>query len=284
MEDEDVIGNDPATAEVPDKGQPKEDVTISRSELESLRRELHESRESELAWASFHRNGGKQPEPKAGEPEETLDADQFVDADTDEGVKDDDPGKFVDDIAARGMKAIADRGMVTKAEARRIAVEMAEKVTRELMGRETQKQTSDRMIMEEFPELRQLMKDPEAQKTSPLWAETAKRYQKAVAMDPRAAKTPAALYLAADAAREFLKSKKAARQETDEDDERGNREDEAQRRHRADSQDSRPRGRREVIDDSDDMLGREAREVIEKMGITPDQYKASRRETLGRKR
>jgi hypothetical protein len=277
---DDVLGNEPQQPAVPDKGQGKDDtVTIPRSEWEATRREREELQRSNEDWASHFRRGGAAPaaEP-AGETEDGLDPEGFVDAELDEpAVKGDTPEQFVDAIAAQGAKAIADRGFVSKAEAQRIAVQVAERVSRELIGREQRKMSTDTQILGEFPELRD--------QKSELFIETAKRYQRAVAMDPNAKKTPAALFLAADAARESLNARKAPRSRDGEDDDSGRSgpEREPERRQRAASQDSRPKGRQE-IDDFDDMLGREAQQVIRAMGITPDEYKASRRETLGRRR
>jgi hypothetical protein len=280
MPEEEVIERDATQPVVPDKGPGKDEVTISKAELEGLRRELSESQKSERDWASFHRRGGQDAEP-AAEPEDQLDASQFIDPEAEgAGVQNDTPEKLVDDLAAEGVAGLTKRGFITAVEAQKLAFDVATKVSRELIGREEKMRTTDATLLNEFPELRD--------QNSELFKATAIRYQKAVAMDPQAKKTPAALYLAADAARESLKARKPARRDTDDEDldTRGNREDESDRRRRADSQDSRPKGRAET-DDFEDMLGSEARTVIEKMGITDEEYKAARKETLagrGRKR
>jgi hypothetical protein len=126
---------------------------------------------------------------------------------------------------------------------------------------------TDQQIMQEFPDLRN--------QQSELFVETAKRYQRAIAMDPNAKKTPAALYLAADAAREAIKGRtetatRTARANETEDD----------RQARIDAQDnSRGRGRAE-IDDSD-YLGDEAKQVIKAFGLSDAEFKASQKETTG---
>ncbi len=123
--------------------------------------------------------------------------------------------------------------------------------------------------MSEFPELKD--------QSSELFKATAIRYQKAVAMDPSAKKTPAALYLAADAARESLKRTAPKPRNEDEDDYRP--ETESERRQRARAQDSRPRGRGEV--ETDDMLGSEAKQVIAAMGISEAEFKESQKQYGG---
>lgn len=272
MPPDEVLDHEPEQPQAPDKGQGKDEVTITKSELESLRRERDEALQGNRDWANYVRRGAqpeRQPEP---EQEDELNPEEFIDA-APPALEGDTPEKLVDDLASQGVAALGKRGFITAADAQKLAVEVAAKVTRELIGRERGKMQSDAQIFAEFPELKD--------QKSELWAETAKRYQAAVRMDPAAKKTPAALYLAADAAKEFLRAKNGGRRSREEDmdldDARGNREDESDRRRRADSQDSRPRGRA-AADDTDDMLGSEARAVIKGMGITEADYNASRRE------
>jgi len=262
-----------APAPVKDEKGKDDTVTLSKSEVEALRRDRDEARESERYWSGIARSGGRQADP-VEEQEDELDASRFTDESALDGIDGDTPEKLVDDFAAKGVSALKSRGFITAADAQKLAVDVAAKVARELIGRERQKITSDSQIMTEFPDLRN--------QDSELFKETAKRYQRAVAMDPNAKKTPAALYLAADAARESLKAKAPAprRRDAEEDDDRYERENEDDRRARAASQDSRPRGRREV-DDTDDMLGDEARQVIKSMGITEEEFKASQKQVSG---
>jgi len=282
MPPEDVLDREPEQPEVPDKGQGKDEVTIGKSELESLRRERDEAIQGNRDWASYIRHGGppQQPQRAGPEPEdeEDLDPAQFIDPDGFIDVAGDTPEKLVDDLATQGVAALGKRGFITAADAQKMAVEVASKVTRELISRERGRMQSDAQIFAEFPDLKD--------QKSELWQETAKRYQKAVAMDSAAKRTPAALYLAADAAKEFLRARNGGKRGRDDDADaepdsaHGSREDESDRRRRADSQDSRPRGRA-AADDTDDMLGSEARAVIKGMGITEADYNASRRELAG---
>jgi len=234
----------------------------------ALERELAESRESEKYWSGLARSGGPrqaapEPEPEA-DPED--DGSEFLDADETPVIEGDSPEKLIDEFASEGVKALSKRGFITAKDAQRIAVETAMKVTHSLIGRERGKIDTDQKILGEFPELRD--------QTSELFKETAKRYQKAVAMDPAAKKTPAALYLAADAAKEALTAR--GRRERDDEDE-----PETDRRQRAASQDARPRGRATEEAD-DDMLGSEARQIIKAMGISEKEFRESRRDTAAR--
>jgi len=245
-----------------DKQQQGDTITMSKAEVESLRRERDEARQSERFWADRARSG--QAIEPAAEPEDDNTSD-FIDDVADPVVDGDTPEKLVDEFASQGVGALKKRGFITAADAHKLAVEVAAKVSRELIGRERQKMTSDHQIMTEFPDLKD--------QNSELFKETAKRYQRAVAMDPNAKKTPAALYLAAEGARESLKAKAPAPRPQGDD------EPEDDRRQRAASQDARPRGRGDS-EASDDMLGPEAMEVMRQMGITKEEYTASRKELV----
>lgn len=265
MAEEIVIQRDATGAPVPAAGQGTKDdtITLSKSQYEATLRDLQEARQSEQAWANFHRAGGKLPEP-AAEPKEDLDSSEFLDVEDPDG-SDDTPEKLVNDFASKGVSALKARGFVTAADAQRIAVEAGKRVAEQMIGRERQKMTTDAQIMSEFPELKD--------QNSELFKATAVRYQKAVAMDANAKKTPAALYLAAEAARESLKRTAPAPRA-------GETEEEADRRHRAASQDGRTRGRG-AADEPDEMLGDEAKQIIKSMGITEAEFLESRKATVG---
>ena len=267
---EEVIREDAEQPVVPAEGQGKDDkVTIDKSQFESLQRELREAKQSEQAWARIARNGNA---PLAEQPvveEDELDTEQFVDADAADVPDDDTADKMVADIAAEGAKALSKRGYVTAAQAQRIAVEAAKAVAKEVVGRRERAITTDAKIMNKFPELRD--------QKSELFKETAARFQEAVDLNPKSAKDPGALYLAAKSAKEFLDAKNPPRRRSDEDFE-----DETDRQLRARSQDHRPTGRVEI--DDDDFLGNEAKQVIAGMGITDEQFKASRKELAGSRR
>lgn len=262
-------GNGAATPLVPDKAQ-GETVTISKSELAALTRDRDEARTSEKAWADYHRNGGAN-RATAAEPiaDELPNADEFTDPEGFEvpAIEGDTPEKMVDDLTANGVAALSKRGFITVADALKLAKQVAVEVSSKLIDNRVAKMGTDQQIMQEFPDLRN--------QQSELFVETAKRYQRAIAMDPNAKKTPAALYLAADAAREAIKGRtetatRTARANETEDD----------RQARIDAQDnSRGRGRAE-IDDSD-YLGDEAKQVIKAFGLSDAEFKASQKETTG---
>lgn len=262
------------TEEKPAPAAPAKDemVTIPKAEWESTRRESQERDEAAKYWAGVARSGGgRPPQEQVEEPADDLDANEFLDENAADGLEGDTPDKLVDDFAAKGVSALKARGFITAADAQKLAVEVAAKVTRELIGRERQKITSDTRIMSEFPELKD--------QSSELFKATARIYQAAVAMDPNAKRTPAALFLAAQAAKAGLKPAQPRRDGDDEYQPEG----ESERRRRAASQDGRPRGRGPV-DEHDDMLGDEARSVIKAFGISEDEFKASQKAMGGGRR
>jgi len=257
-----------------------EKVTLTKAEYDSVLRDRDEARQSERYWANLARPG-QQPQLVAEEPE----TDQVEEAEGRDGIEGDTPDKLIDEFASTGVKALKNRGFITEADAIKLAKEVAGKVSRTMIDQERSKITSDTQLITEFPELRD--------KESALFKETAKHYQDAIKMDPAASKTPAALMLAARTARAILKANgneaPARRQrEPEYDDARepryrerdDDREREDDRRRRVDAQDSRPRGRSEAID-SDDMMGTEAKTVAKAMGISEEEFEASRKQTAG---
>jgi hypothetical protein len=246
---------------------PNDKVTLTRAEVDGLRRDRDEARESEKYWAGVARNG-RAAEP-AAEPDDD-DAREFIDDETPDGIEGDTPEKLVDEFAAKGVAALKSRGFITARDAQKLAAEVAVRVARQMIGQQVTRSTTDAQIMAAYPELKD--------QTSELFKATAKIYQEAVAMDPSAKKTPAALFLAAKAAKASLKPAPKPREEDDDEPEV-----ESDRRRRADSQDSRPRGRGQV-EDHDDMMGPEARQICKDMGITEAEFKASQKTTATRGR
>lgn len=271
MEDDQVISQGDANQPgVPDKGQGNKDdyVPLTKDQEASLRRELGESRQSEQAWANFHRNGGANR--TAAEPVNELpDPREFeVEGETQPGIEDDTPEKLVNDFAATGVAALSKRGFITAADALKLARQEAIKISQEMIGRNNQKSAADQRIVNEFADL----KKPDSE----LFKATALIYREAVEMDPGAAKTPAALFLAAKAAKAQLASAKRDRAADDQPGDAGETADD--RRRRADSQDgSRSRGRADSA--ADDMLGAEAREIIKGFGISEAEFKEQRQAT-----
>lgn len=254
-------GKDPAAGK-------EETVSISKTELEALRRDRDEARASERTWADMaRRNAGGQPTATVEEPEEelALDESEFLDPDAPTGLlPGDTPEKLVEDIAKEGVNALRKRGYISAAEAEKIAVrkstQVARTIAREVVNTERQKMVSDNQLLTTFPDLKN--------HDSELFKETAKIYREAVEMDPSAKKTPAALYLAAKAAKQIIDARgggggRGADDESEED-----------RLERVNAQDGRTRGRREAEDD--DMMGDQAKEVARMMGVSEEAYKTEK--------
>ena len=260
-----------ATTPIVPTGQGKEEtVTISKADLAALTRDRDEARQSEKAWADYHRSGGAQrtaPEPIV---EGLPSADEFPDPEGVEApdLENDTPEKMVDDLAAHGVAALSKRGFITAADALKLAKQVAIEVSSGIVDRRVAKMGTDQQIMQEFPDLRD--------QQSELFKETGIRYRRAVSIDPNATKSPAALYLAAEAAREAIKARTPANGREADDD----------RQARIDAQDSRSRGRG-TTDDESDYLGDEAKQVIKAFGLTDAEFNASRKEVTrptGRRR
>jgi hypothetical protein len=238
-----------------------ESITISKAELDAIRREATEARQASQYWAEYARRGG-QPQAQPQEEQQPEDeAGEFVDAVEDPTIEGDTPAKLIDEFAAKGTAALKARGFITAADAYKLAVDVASKVSQGMIGKAQARMSTDQKIMTEFPELRDQGSD--------LFKETAKRYQAAVAMDPRAKSTPAALYLAAQAAKEALGRTQRPNPADDYDPEQ-------ERRDRIAAQDGRQRVPTQRQDD--DMMGDQAREVARMMGISDDEFKRARKE------
>lgn len=265
----------------PQGGGRDEQITISRAELEGLRRERDEARDSERFWAQRARAGGQQPAESVEEPEEEIETDDLIPAVTGDQSVDEaifsDPDKWADAVS-KGPAAIQafvrKAGYVTATE----AADIAAKVARRTVDVERQKMTTDAVIVRDFPDLN----NPKSE----LFQATAAELRHLVAMDPRAKNSPATLYAAANAAKAKLEAKRPASRRGAEDDEdrydRYGEEREDDRRRRADAQDGTHRSGRDAGDDLD-MLGPEAKEVIRQMGITAEEFSSSAREVRGQR-
>lgn len=242
-----------------------ENVTIPKAQLEALTRSLGEAQGDAKYWAGVARTGAgagrPAAEPPAGEDEQEIEVDEseFLDPDALTGLLDGDtPEKLVDEIAANGVEALRKRGFVTAAEAQRIAVqkatEVANRVAKSVVSTERNKNATDRQIVGNYPDLQ----NPESE----LFQETAKIYREAVAMDPNAKKSPAALMLAAKAAKTIIDARHSA-QETEEE-----------RLERVEAQGG-PRGRgRDTA--GNDYMGPETTEILRQMGVSTDDFKVER--------
>lgn len=260
MPPEEVLDREAQTdAAVPPGPGAKEDksetITLPKAELESLLRQRDEALFDARYYARAHK-----PADPAPEPAEELNAADFLDPEAVDGLEGDTPEKLVDDLAAKGAAGLKQRGFVTESDVQRLAVPIAIKIAREIIGKERTKDKSDNLITTDFADLQ----NPESE----LFKVTKPIYQKAVAMDPSAAKTPAALYLAAQAAQAIINGRKPAppADESEED-----------RQARVEAQNGRrTKGRSET--GGEEALGPQARQIIADMKISEAEFRASQKQ------
>lgn len=242
-----------------------ETVTMTVAERDALVRERDEAKRSERAWADRALRNGHGKEEEVVEPEpELVDTDDLTpvtgDKDVDKSIFED-PDKWLAAIA-KGPAAIKtllkSEGLVTAAEAAQIAA----KVARRTVDVERTKITTDNRLMTAFPEL--------ADNQSELFKATAHEYEELLKFDPDAKRYPSTLFAAARAA----KMKLAATRRPEEDEYDYDRV-ESERRARVSAQDGSRGGRpQRAPDDNEETLGPQAREVIEKMGVKEDAFRA----------
>lgn len=262
----------PVTKQEPDT------VTMSKSEVESLRREAREARESERYWAGMAK-GGRQDQETRQEPPDDVRAEQFT-GDPEDEVEEDIEA-LVNDFSTKGTKALKARGFITAADAKKLAAEVAIEVSREIVGKERQKYTNDADLMRTYPDL--------ADSKSPLFQATKGAYEDLIRMNPSAKDQPETLVAAARIAKAELGAQPQRRREVDDDYDRyeprgGRDEGEHDRRRRVASQDTSQQ-RRGTVDNEDDMLGPEARSVISQMGVSAEDFAAERKKlNVGRRR
>ena len=118
-------------------GKEKDDdkVTLTKAEHAALVRDRDEARDSERYWAEHARKSGKQVPVE--EPEEKDDDDE-IDEKTD---------TLVDEFSTKGIQALVSRGMLTKKGAKEMIEKYATRITRQIVGQERQKATTDQRIM-----------------------------------------------------------------------------------------------------------------------------------------
>ncbi len=251
-------------AAAPKDGGDKGGKDANTERIARLERELDESRGDARFWADRAKSGGSAKADEKAD-DDTTDGSEFVNAKAGaDGIDDDTPEKMVNELAAQGTGALKKRGFITAKDAEKLAADVAVKVANTLIGRARGQMTTEQKLSTEFPEL--------ADKSSALYKATAKNYQEACALDPNAKTSPVALYLAAKAAKASLAP--ASQGRNDDADET-----EEERRDRARSQDSRPRGRG-VVDDRSDSLSDSDRDTIRAFGLTEEEFLASRKEAM----
>lgn len=271
MDELEVIDNDAPPGHVSDDEQPSdkgkggsrgkekdETVTLTKRELESLRRERDELRTSERAWAERAMAAGGKP-AAAEEEEEEEDDEPGPD-------ENEDPDKLVNDIASKGIKALVSRGFMTKKDAKAIIEKVALKAARQVVGQASRAKSTEDTVFGEFPELKD--------NKSELFKLTSIEMQRLTKIDPNAANSAVALYSAASLAKAKLGATKPAKgrnggraeYEYEGDDyEDEQEEDETDRRRRVDAQGpTRGRGARETVQD-DDYVSPSMRRILEAM-------------------
>lgn len=265
---------------------------------EDLQRELEELRGSNRQLIDLV--GRQTPAPRK---EETVDDDPLAGFDfgtdpADETEDDvlEDPAAIVEDLSKLGTQALAKRGFMRKADVLKLVRSESRKAaataSTQAVARAKTEVSQQNVVMREFPELA----DPE----SDLFKETAARVRRAIAIDPKAANSPATLYIAAEAAKAELERKgegngggkrKVVRDgsrgddfdEVDDFDDEDRepvarqprqRQTENDRRIAAQQGDRGRSGRSRIQSDDDGVvMTAEAKDVARMMGLSDDEYK-----------
>lgn len=209
------------------------------------------------------------------------------DPESDDEPEADDPATLVDDLSKLGTAALAKRGFVKLADVRKLVREESRKAavtaSRQVVGRARQQATTESTIMQEFPDL--------ADPNSDLFKATIPHVNAAARFNPKAAKDPVTLYLAAKAAKAELAAKAGTRRpaanDDDEDDDRepvrrttrttredGDREERDIRIASQQGDRGRQRSRIENDREEDVVMSSDARAVAKMMGLTDAEYKA----------
>jgi hypothetical protein len=280
MPNEDVLDNEAVDQPAAPKGQ-AETVTVSKAELARMERELGEARASERFWADRARgNGNGHPQQAApAEEEDPIETSDLLPpavtgtSDVDEAIFHD-PDKWLEAIS-KGPRAI--QALVAKAtegyvNAQQVA-EIAAKVARRTVDVERGKISTDSQLMTKFPEL--------ADNKSALVRATAEEFQELIAFDPQAKKSPATLFAAAKAAKSRLAMEARSKKDDGDDGDEYDRV-ETDRRARVAAQDNRPG--RAPLEDPDDSLGPQAKQLVKQMGITNEEFLTEKKKTDGMRR
>lgn len=264
-----------AAPDSPDKGggaKGKDEAATLREEIAQLRKTNQQLTESERYWAE--RAQGRSDDDELDDESADDAPAPKQPAGDDDGEDLDDPKIFVDALAERGPKAIAQwlkkNGYVTAAEAEGLA----QKTASQAVAKARQALAQDSELMSEFPEL----KDSE----SALFQETGKVYRAMVKRDPGLKKSPAALYQAAETAKLRLQVAAKAKAAPDEDQEPDDYRERDRRSRVAAQQGDRGRGRSSFEEDASDAIGPQAKEVMEALGVSEDEYKAEKKKMRAR--
>jgi hypothetical protein len=258
--------------EQPDKpakpGKEPETVTLTKAEVETLRRERDEARESERTWYERATGRGAQADPAEPEEEDEPEPEPEPEPDID-------PEKFVDELAKDGLRALKRHGVMTRSDVEKLATELAEKVAGKVMDRRFAGMQSSSKLVTDFPDLND--------ENSELMKASRPIYRQLFDMNGKKHST-ALMYAAAKAAKTQLDAKAPPPRTRRDEDDYDRYEPEEDRRARARAQGSE-RGRpAPVHDDDSGDLGPEALEICRAMNVTPEEYVASQKQLGARRR
>lgn len=260
------------------KTKEPETVTLTKAEVEALRRERDEFKTDAQFWAQRARGGKETAREPEDDPVDTagLVPEVTGDADIDAAIFSD-PAKWTEAIT-QGPKAIGQYikslGLVSGAEAAEIAIRAARQVVKgTVQGMQT-----DQQLTSDYADLKD--------NKSELFKTTAPIYQKLVAMNG-GKESSALLYAAAGQAKAVIDAKAPAapkRRPADDDEYDRYDPDEDDRRARADAQGAR-RGRPAPIEDeTSDMIGPEAKAICQQMDVKEEDYLKSQKDLGTRRR
>jgi hypothetical protein len=286
-------GPDPEQRPVP--GPPVKPAVPDKDErYEALQREADELRAANRQFMDLLGRKSQAPppvDPKATRRQAAADDDDDIDWGPEDDADDqnagsadeEDPAVLVDEISKHGLKALEKRGFVRASEVKNIVRQESRRAAvtaaRQVVQRTRAEVTTESSIMREFPDL--------ANPESDLFKATIPHVHAAAKLNPKAAKDPVTLYMAAKTAKAELELKSRGRSRGGhEDDEpqprRGGRreiddlDDRSERDIRIASQQGdrgRTRSRIESDGDEDFVMSDDARAVARAMGLTDDDYK-----------
>lgn len=272
--DEEVLDLEaPPSTEVPKGPKPADTITIPKAELEALRRERDEAKNSERFWADRARGNGHAPAEPAADDDEPIETGDLLPkpvsgkADVDEAIFND-PDKWLEAIS-KGPKAI--QALVRNATSNFVdaetVAEIARKVARRTVDVERTKISADNTLLTRYPGL--------SDKNSEFFKVAAEEYNELIEFDPEAKKSRSTLLAAAKAAKLRLEAKAPAKGKQEEEDDYDYVED--NRRTRIAAQDGSRNGRGPRVEEPEDSLGPQARQIARAFGVSDEEVIAERK-------
>lgn len=158
-------------------------------QIELLRQELKQVRESERYWAEMAQRSTKKRAVEPDEDEEEEDESQGDEQEEAEPVE-----RFLDELASSGVKALRKRGLVTMEEVQKMIERALSEQRKQLM--------QDAELVKQYPEL--------MDESSPLFSKAREIYREMVQKDPSLKNSPVALEMAAKLARAEVQGQQRA--------------------------------------------------------------------------